>query len=128
MKTVWISRAVGALMMPSDHFGNLGPGKAHRRHDLMSHYGVVGDGAKFFNLGCTNPERDQTFTEHPELRQSVELCQEALEGIRFISPGMLAFIHFQGVRAAGEKIAPSIINPDNFYDASNAAAALPTAY
>lgn len=30
--------------------------------------------------------------------------------------------------AAGETIAPMIINPDNFYDASNAAAALPTAY
>lgn len=28
----------------------------------------------------------------------------------------------------GETIPPSIINPDNFYDASNAAAALPTAY
>jgi hypothetical protein len=68
-----------------------------------------GDGAKFCNLGCTNPERDQTFTEHPELRQSVELCQEALEGIRFISPGMLAFIHFQGVRAAGEKIATEFV-------------------
>ena len=30
--------------------------------------------------------------------------------------------------AAGETIPPSIINPDHFYDASNAAAALPTAY
>ena len=30
--------------------------------------------------------------------------------------------------AAGETIPPKIINPDHFYDASNAAAALPTAY
>jgi ribose transport system substrate-binding protein len=30
--------------------------------------------------------------------------------------------------AAGETIPPSIINPDHFYDASNVAAALPTAY
>ena len=68
-----------------------------------------GDGSKFFTLGCTNPERDETFNDHPELRDSVELCQEALEGIRFISPGMLAFIHFQGVRAAGKKIATDFV-------------------
>jgi ribose transport system substrate-binding protein len=30
--------------------------------------------------------------------------------------------------AKGEKIPPMIINPDNFYDASNAKEALPNAY
>jgi len=67
------------------------------------------DGAKFFHQSCSNPERDKTFTENPELRESVELCQEALQGMRFMTPGMLAFIHYLGARAAGKKIALEFI-------------------
>ena len=63
------------------------------------------DGTKFFHQSCSNPERDKTFTENPELRESIELCQEALQGMRFMTPGTLAFIHYLGARAAGKEIA-----------------------
>jgi hypothetical protein len=68
-----------------------------------------GDGTKFFYQSCSNPERDQTFSEHLELRDSVELCQEALQGMRFISAGTLAFVHYLGRQAAGEQIATTFV-------------------
>src|SRR5690242_10632543 len=80
--------------MPSDHLRHLRPGKTSRGDDLVSHHGVIGDGAKF--LGTQRGGFGEELLVYSDFADVVEMSSGA-------DSCNLVLVHSQGGCDSGRK-------------------------